>query len=135
MLSSRATQKRWAVPPILLILEKPPHLTPSQKSMPFPNVNESHSFKITHIEGETMSELETGQLTSGAQPPGSPLPTTVWCQVGLWGDIGAKRPAWRKLPLPPPRGKPPQLLVAEKLDLGHRLDWRRNNLREVGWGK
>ena len=72
-----------AVPPILLILEKPQHLTPSQKSTQFPNVNESHSFKITHIEGEMMSELETGQLTSSAQLPGSPLPATVWCQAGL----------------------------------------------------
>lgn len=60
MLSSRTTQKCQAVPPILLSQEKPQHLTPSQKSTLFPNVNESHCFKITLIEGETMSELEVG---------------------------------------------------------------------------
>lgn len=49
-----------AMPPALLIQEKPQHLAPSQKSTQFPNVNESQSFKTTQIEGEMMSESEVG---------------------------------------------------------------------------
>lgn len=116
MLNARTAQ-RQAVPPLLLVGEKPQHLIPSQIGVQSPNVSERDSFKTTSIEGERTFESEGGSLSDLLV---NPLPATVWHQARIWGDAQAKSPAWRNLLLPP------RWEAAEAGSCGRGICWARD---------